>query len=453
MNERISTFSGLKALSPLAVFLLLYIGFSVAAGDFYAVPISVAFLMACVYAVIIMRHRPWEARFGLLTEGARRPGLLMMVWIFVLAGSFTGAAKAIGAIDAMVNLSLSLLPQSLVMGGLFLASCLISICVGTSVGTIAALTPIAMSLAAQTGQSVPLWVALAVGGAYFGDNLSFISDTTIVATRTQGCNMGDKFRKNIWIAGPAAVLTLLIYLAIGASQGSTQPAAAVNYLLVVPYLFVLLAALMGLNVTAVLALGTGLAGAVGIGSGRIGMREWMDSMNSGIMGMGELIIVTLLAGGLIEIIRETGGIRYLIQVLTRRISGRKGAECCIAALVVLTDFCTANNTIAILTVGPLAKEISTRYGVNPRRSASLLDTFSCFAQGIIPYGAQLLIASGLAGITPLSIIPYLYYPFVLGLLALINIFFNYEENIHRSHAASADAGRMLGQEPDQRPKK
>lgn len=451
MNERISTFAGLKALSPLVVFLLLYIGFSLAAGDFYAVPISVAFLMACVYAVLIMRHRPWEDRFGLLTEGARRPGLLMMVWIFVLAGAFTGSAKAIGAIDAMVNLSLSLLPQSLVMGGLFLASCLISICVGTSVGTIAALTPIAVSLATQTGQSVPLWAAVAVGGAYFGDNLSFISDTTIVATRTQGCNMGDKFRKNIWIAGPAALLTLVGYLAIGASQDCAQTAAGVDYLLVVPYLFVLLAALMGLNVTAVLTLGTGLAGAVGIGSGRLGMREWMDSMNGGIMGMGELIVVTLLAGGLIEIIRETGGIRYLIQVLTRRISGRRGAECCIAALVVLTDFCTANNTIAILTVGPLAKEISTRYGVDPRRSASLLDTFSCFAQGIIPYGAQLLIASGLAGVTPLSIIPYLYYPFVLGLLALINIFINYEETFHRSHAP-ADAGCMLGKGPEHRPR-
>ncbi len=441
MNERISTFSGLKALSPLAVFLLLYVGFSLSTGDFYAVPISVAFLISCLYAVLILRHRPWEERFALLTEGARRPGLLMMVWIFVLAGAFTGAAKAIGAIDAMVNLSLALLPQSLVMGGLFLASCLISVCVGTSVGTIAALTPIAVSLAGQTGQSVPLLVAIAVGGAYFGDNLSFISDTTIVATRSQGCRMGDKFRKNIWIAGPAALITLALYLIMGARQTSAPPPGEVDYLLVVPYFFVLLTALLGMNVTAVLALGAGLAGLLGIATGCLDMQAWMNAMSGGILGMGELIIVTLLAGGLIEIIRETGGIRYLIQVLTRRINGCKGAECCIAALVVLTDFCTANNTIAILTVGPLAKEISTRYHVDPRRSASILDTFSCFAQGIIPYGAQLLIASGLAGITPLSIIPYLYYPFILGIVALINIFLHYEEIFHR-HAASVHAGSM-----------
>ena len=284
-------------------------------------------------------------------------------------------------------------------------------------------------------------MAIAVGGAYFGDNLSFISDTTIVATRSQGCKMGDKFRKNIWIAGPAAIITLGLYLVLGARQGSAPPPGAVEYLLVMPYFFVLLTALLGMNVTAVLALGAGLAGFVGIATGRMDMQAWMNAMSGGILGMGELIIVTLLAGGLIEIIRETGGIRYLIQVLTQRISGRKGAECCIAALVVLTDFCTANNTIAILTVGPLAKEISTRYGVDPRRSASILDTFSCFAQGIIPYGAQLLIASGLAGITPLSIIPYLYYPFILGAVALINIFIRYEEVFHRD-VASVPAGSM-----------
>ena len=423
MNERISTFSGLKALSPLAVFLLLYVGFSLSAGDFYAVPISVAFLISCLYAVLILRHRPWEERFALLTEGARRPGLLMMVWIFVLAGAFTGAAKAIGAIDAMVNLSLSLLPQSLVMGGLFLASCLISVCVGTSVGTIAALIPIAQGISAQTTLPLPLMAGIVVGGAYFGDNLSFISDTTIMATRTQGCRMRDKFLVNSRIVIPAALLVLGLYVFLGLNLEVTRTSHSVNAWLVLPYLTVLGTALAGLHVILVLVLGLLVCAGVGFLLTTLTFPTLITAMGQGVMGMSELIIVTLLAGGLMELVRCNGGIEFLVSRIFHHVRSRRLAEASIAFLVFLTNLCTANNTIAILTVGPLARRIAEQCGVDPRRSASILDTFSCLAQSVIPYGAQLLIASGLAMLSPVSIIPYLYYPFVMGLFAAGAILF------------------------------
>jgi len=427
MEERISPMEGLTSLSPLLVFLLLYLALSLWAGDFYAMPITVAFLASCLYSLLILRGRSVEERFAVLTKGASEPSLMMMIWIFILAGAFAATAKGMGAIEAMVNLTLAFMPSSMLLPGLFLASCFVSLSVGTSVGTIAALTPIAAGIANQTGQSLPMIVAIVVGGAYFGDNLSFISDTTIMATRTQGCRMSDKFRMNLRIALPAALITMGLYVFIGTQQQSAAPVGEVDYIRVLPYLFVLVAAVAGMNVMLVLTLGTIFAFVIGALVGAAMPLDSIKSMGDGIMGMSELIIVTLMAGGLIEVIRQTGGIRFLLQQLTSHISGRRGAECSIAALVTLTDLCTANNTIAILTVGPLARDISSHYGVDPRRSACLLDTFSCFAQGLIPYGAQMLIACGLASVNPLQIIPYLFYPYILGVIATIYIFIHHED--------------------------
>lgn len=416
---------GLKALSPILFFLVVYLLAGVLGGDFYQMPISVAFMFTAIYAVVIMRDIPLDERIGIFSRGAGKSELLLMIWIFVLAGAFAASAQAMGAIDATVQLTLQLLPPKMLMAGLFVAACFISLSIGTSVGTIVALTPIAAGIAESTGASVPLIVGVVVGGAYFGDNLSFISDTTIVATRTQGCRMSDKFRVNSQIVVPAAALVLLAYIIMGTKIHAPQAVQSMDMIKVLPYVVVLVTAVCGVNVMVVLIVGILLSGIIGIGGGYYNLLEWMSHMGRGIMGMSELIIVTLLAGGLMELMRAGGGIDYLISSLTRRIRGRRGAELTIAGLVALTNVCTANNTIAILTVGPIAKDISDRFGVDPRKSASLLDTFSCLAQALIPYGAQILMAAGLAHLSPLDIIPCLYYPFVMGLFALLSIIFRW----------------------------
>ena len=421
MKDNISTGKGLLALSPLIVFLLLYLLLSIVADDFYAVPITVAFLAACLYSLFIMRGQSIGERFGHLSEGAASPSVMQMLWIFILAGAFASTAKQMGAIDATIRLALIAVPPGFLLSSLFLASCFISLSTGTSVGTIAALVPIASSMASQTGSSTAMMVAIVVGGAYFGDNLSFISDTTIVATQTQGCKMKDKFRANISIALPAALICLALYACQTPVNVEPDKMGPVSYPAIIPYLYIIVAALCGMNVMLVLASATLLAGIIGLSSSTLTPFGWLRAMNDGIMGMSELIIVTLMAAGLMQVIRLAGGINWLMQVFSRRIKGRRSAELSMATLVVLTDFCTANNTIAILSIGPLARRIAKQYDIAPRRAASILDTFSCLAQGIIPYGAQMLIASGLAAINPLDIIPYLYYPYILGAVAILYI--------------------------------
>ena len=445
MEGQISIRRGLLSLSPLLVFLLTYFVLSLLAGDFYAVPITVAFLIACGFSLLTMRSLPMGERFQVLVSGASRPGLMTMIWIFILAGAFAATAKQAGAIDATVQMAVRLLPSGMILCGVFLAACFISLSVGTSVGTIAALTPIAGGMAQQAGYPLPLTVAIVVGGAFFGDNLSFISDTTIMATKTQGCRLRDKFRSNVRIAVPAAMICIVLYLIIGnAHQASLTQLAAqdVNYLLVIPYIYILLAALLGMDVMLVLATGTLMSGFLGMALGAFDLFEWFHAMNEGVMGMSELIVVT---GGLVESMRCTGGITFAMQCLSRRISGKRGAELSIAALVVFTDICTANNTIAILTVGPLSREIATRFHIDPRRSASILDTFSCFAQGLIPYGAQMLIAAGLAQVNPLEIMPYLYYPYILGATALLYIIIQRHEKEYSNAAPAGTGVRMHGQ--------
>lgn len=411
--------------------MIVYLVGSLLAGDFYKLPLTVAFLIASAYAICITPKIKLKERVNIFSRGAGNENIMLMVWIFVLAGAFASIADQMGAIDATVNLTLRFLPANMLLPGLFLAACFISLSIGTSVGTVVALTPVAVGIAEQTGSSLPMIVAIVVGGAFFGDNLSFISDTTIVATQTQGCKMNDKFKANIWLAAPAALIVLIIYIIIG--QGVETPSAipTIEWYKVVPYMAVLILALAGLNVLVVLLIGIILAGVIGILCGSFDMLGWMDAMGKGIMGMSELIIVTLLAGGMLAIIRHNGGIDYLIQALTMRIKGQRGAKLTMALLVILADLCTANNTIALVTVGPMAREIADRYGIDKRMSASILDTFSCFAQGLIPYGAQLLMAAGLASITPFEIIGYLYYPMVLGGVALIGILCNYPSKYNK----------------------
>ena len=415
---------GLFALSPLMVFIAFYLVTSIIAGDFYKIPITVAFMVSSIYAIVISKG-PLINRVNTYSRGAATEQMMLMIWIFVLAGAFAHSAKAMGSIDATVNLTLSLMPAQMILAGLFIAACFISLSIGTSVGTIAALTPIAAGVAAETGTDVALMTAIIVGGSFFGDNLSFISDTTIMATQTQGCRLSDKFRVNIFIVAPAAILILIAYVFMGTEVNSPQQVPAVEWVKVLPYLVVLITAIFGMNVMAVLTLGILLTGIIGILTGSFDIYGWFGSMGEGILSMGELIIVTMMAGGMLELIRQQGGIDFIIRLLTRRVNSKRGAELSIAALVSLVDICTANNTVAILTVGRISKEVGDRYGVNNKKCASILDTFSCTIQGLIPYGAQMLIAAGLASLNPISILPYLYYPFALGIFALLSILFRY----------------------------
>lgn len=413
------------ALSPLVVFLCLYLVTSLLINDFYKIPITVAFMVSSIYAVATTKGLSLNDRLLQYSAGAANKNIMLMIWIFILAGAFAQSAQAMGAIDATVNLTLRLLPGNLLLAGIFLASCFISLSIGTSVGTIVALVPVAAGIAAKTDVSVVFMTAVVVGGAFFGDNLSFISDTTIAATRTQGCVMRDKFRVNSLIAFPAALLVFIYYIIYGSHIEVAQDIPHVDWMKVIPYIIVLGTAVAGVNVLLVLLLGLISTGIVGMAYGTFYVFGWFGAMGKGMTGMGELIIVTLMAGGMLELIRFNGGVDYVLHRLTQHVKGKRGAELSIAALVSLANICTANNTIAIITVGPLANDIAEQFRVDKRKSASILDTFSCVIQGIIPYGAQLLIAAELSGLSPINIIGYLYYPMTLGVVAILSILFRY----------------------------
>lgn len=406
------------ALSPLILFFICYVGGSIALHDFYAIPIIVAFVVTCLYALFIFRNDTFNNRVMAFGRGAGNENIMYMVLIFILAGGFASLAKSIGAVDATVNMCLYFLPTALLLPGLFLATCLVSMSIGTSVGSIAALVPLAAGLADQTGNSVALYTACIVGGAFFGDNLSFISDTTIVATRTQGIAMHEKFKANIRIVLPAALIAMIVYVVIGLGSNVSHSVDSPDFIRVLPYIVVLVTAICGINVIIVLAIGIILCTILSLCLDGAAFTTIMQSIDGGVKGMSELIIVTLLAGGLMELIRINGGIDILMNAIKSRVTKRRGAELSIGALVVAADVCTANNTIAILTVSSLAKEISQRFNIPARRVASLLDTWSCVAQSVIPYGAQLLIASGLASIAPTEIISHLVYPYILAVITL-----------------------------------
>ena len=412
---------GLWSLSPLLFFVIFYISSSVIANDFYSTPITITFLLTLIFALFTLKGKKMNEKLEIVCKGAGDQNIMLMICIFILAGAFAAGAKYIGSIDATVNLALSILPGNFLLAGMFVASCFLSLSMGTSVGTIAALVPIAYSLAQHTSVSTPLMIGLIVGGSYFGDNLSFISDTTIMATRTQGCQMKDKFKTNFIIVFPAAIISLFIYLFIGKDITVDIPEQQTNIWLVLPYIIVLCSAIAGINVLAVLLLGILANLTIGLSQGCLEIHPWMSAMSEGILNLSELIIVTLMAGSLTAILRHNGGLDFVINRLFININTRRKGELSIGGLAFFANLCTANNTIAILAVGSIVKEIAAKCGIDARKSASLLDTFSCFAQSIIPYGAQLLIASNLAKLGTVEIIPFLFYPFIMIICVFISI--------------------------------
>lgn len=425
-----TTTKGLLALSPMVVFLLLYVAVSAIIGDFYKIPISVALLVASIWAMVIYRGRPLKERIETFSKAAANSDIIYMIWIFILAGAFASVAKAIGSVDATVSFTLGIFPPQYIVPTLFVASCLISFSIGTSVGTVVALTPLAAQLASTEGGNVAFFVGVVLGGAFFGDNLSFISDTTIAATRSQGCSMQDKFKVNLWIALPAAIVTLICYVLFLPEVPVTEVPEAGKWWLMVPYLVVIVTAVCGVNVTLVLTSGLLSAVVLGLVNG-VSLLDMAGFAGTGIDGMGDLIIITLLASGMLGVIKACGGIDYILRVLTSRISGLRGAQATLAVLVGIVNLCTANNTVAIITVGGLSRDIARRFGVDPRKSASILDSASCVVQCLIPYGAQTLLATSLAGISPAAPFPYLYYPWAVALTLILSIVFLFPRRYSR----------------------
>ncbi len=428
-----------KALFPLGCFFLLYVFTYIFTGSLKDLPVSVAFLVTSMLAILFSRNNQLIDRVNVFCKGAANNTILFMVLIFILAGAFAGTAKAMGAVDSTVNMALYLLPDKLIIASVFIAACFISMSMGTSSGTIAALAPIAVGISEQTGYMLPFMIGVVVGGAMFGDSLSFISDTTIVATRTQGCELKDKFKVNIRILFPVTLLLLAVYVYMGYTTGAVyqNDIREVEWIKVIPYIVVLITALYGIHVIAVLALGLILSGSIGLFTGSFSIWDWASSMQTGIVSdMGELIIVSLMAGGLFEVIRFNGGIDWLILKLSNNIKTKRQAEFRVAGLVCFTDLCTANNTVALIITGPIAKNISGKFGIDSRKMASLIDTFSCSVQGLLPYGAQLLIAASLAGINSMEILPYLYYPVLMFAASFIAIIFQLPRKYTRTRSVS-----------------
>lgn len=424
-NSAIRAGQGWLALSPAIVFLLLYVVISLIIGDFYVMPVTVALVTASVWGVVICSGHSLTQRIEIFSHAAGHSNILYMVWIFILAGAFAALAKGIGSIDATVQLTLHVFPPSFLLPAIFAAACFISLSIGTSVGTIVALVPLIVELAHTGNGNVSLYVATVLGGAFFGDNLSFISDTTIAATRTQGCGMADKFRANFRIVLPAAIITLAAYMIIGHDVDTlTAPTAESDsqWWLIAPYIVIIVTALMGINVTVVLICGIACALIIGPAAG-MPLLESCRTMGNGIDSMGQLIIITMLAAGMLGMVKHMGGIDFLLHALTRKVHGSRGAQWCIASIVSIVNLCTANNTVAIITVGSISRDIARRYGISAQKTASLLDTCSCIVQCLIPYGAQTLLATGLAGISPAAPWPYLYYPWALALCVIVSVMF------------------------------
>ena len=412
-----------SALLPLAVFLIVYAGTSIIAKDFYAVSVIVPFLISAIVALSMNKKRKFEDKIQDFCKGAGNPNVILMIFIFVLAGAFAQVAKAMGAVDSTVNFGLSILPTSILVPGVFIIASFIALSVGTSMGTIVALVPIAVGISEKTGIAVAIVVGAVVSGAMFGDNLSMISDTTIAATRTQGCEMKDKFKMNFKIVLPAAIVTAIIFMILTKGTSiQTLGEYEYSFIKILPYIVVLISALMGINVIFILIGGIVFAGAIGILYGSFDIIGLFTNISAGIQGMSELIIISLLIAGTIELIKNNGGIEYILNKGMKNFKSKRGAELGIATLVSLVDICTANNTIAIVTVGPIAKDISDEFELEPRRVAGIMDMFSCVFQGLIPYGAQLISASGLAMISPFAIIKYSVYPYLMGICALVSIY-------------------------------
>jgi Na+/H+ antiporter NhaC len=413
------------ALIPFLVFLILFIGSGIIMGDFYAFPVIVAIAIAGAVALAMNRKETFTRKVDIFCQGAGNLNVMMMVVIFLLAGAFSATAEGMGAVDATVNFALSFVPQNLLIVGLFIIACFISLAMGTSVGTIAALAPIGVGISEHTELSVAFVTAAIIGGAMFGDNLSFISDTTITAVRSQGVKMKDKFKVNFWIVLPAAIVTSIILGVMTIGETAQVDHVSYNWLKILPYISVIVFALAGMNVFLVLALGIVFSSVIGLVDGSYQVMALFQTIGDGMAGMYEIAFLAILIAGMVAVIKHNGGIDFLLHLSTRKIKSQKGAEFSVAGLVGLTNLSTANNTISILIAGPLAKNISDKYGIEPRKTASILDIFSCTIQGLIPYGAQLLTAASIAGISPVSILQYSFYPILIGVCGSIAILLGY----------------------------
>lgn len=411
-----------SALLPIGVFLVIFLGAGIVFNDFYAMPAIVAFLIALSVAFLQNRNVGFQEKIRLIAEGVGEENIITMCLIFLCAGGFSGAVTAAGGVESTVNLGLSLIPAHFVVAGLFVIGCFISVSMGTSMGTIAALAPIAAEVSRQTGFSLAVCTAAVVCGAMFGDNLSMISDTTIAAVKTQGCEMKDKFKANFLIVLPAAVITVIFFwLITGGMNYKLKEIGDYNLLEVLPYVVVLVGALIGINVFLVLIGGTVLSLIVGVAMGNIASSEMFTVVGDGVTSMYDITVISIIVACIVSLVRANGGIHYILNLIRSRIRGKRGAQAGIALLALLVDMCTANNTVAIVMSGPIAKEISEEYGVDPKRSASLLDMYTSVGQGLIPYGAQLLSAATLTGLTPFDMIPYLVYPILMALCGIVAI--------------------------------
>ena len=416
------------ALLPIGVFLIIFIGAGILFHDFYTMPANVGFLIALTVAFFQNRKVKFQEKVAIISKGIGEENIVTMCLIFLAAGAFSGSIKAAGGVESTVNLGLSIMPSSIAVVGLFIIGCFISISMGTSVGTITAMAPIGVGIAEKTGIPLPICMGAIVCGAMFGDNLSMISDTTIAAVRTQGCEMKDKFRENFFIVLPAAVITAVIFFIIArGNAGIIDDDLSFQIIKVIPFLVVLIGALIGINVFIVLITGTLLSLIVGVGTGAFAVSEMFQKMGDGITGMYDITVISIIVAAIVALVKEHGGIEYILNVIKKRINGERGGEFGISILALLVDCCTANNTVAIVMAGPIAKEISEEFKVSPKRSASLLDIFASVGQGMIPYGAQLLAAASLSGLTPIAIMPYLFYPILMGVSAIGFILFRRRE--------------------------
>lgn len=419
-NER----GNAAALLPIGVFLVIFLGSGIITGDFYAMPAIVAFLIALLVAFFQNRELKFQDKITVISKGVGDENIITMSLIFLSAGAFSGAVTAAGGVESTVNLGLSILPAKVAVVGLFVIGCFISVSMGTSMGTIAALAPIAVGISEKTGFALPVCIGAVVCGAMFGDNLSMISDTTIAAVKTQGCEMKDKFKENFLIVLPAAVITIVLFLVI-TRNGNFELTEELHYniLRVVPYILVLVGALVGINVFIVLVGGTVVSLAVGVATGSLAVGEMFAAVGSGVTGMYDITVISIVVACIVSLVKEYGGIQFILSLIKRSIKGQKGGEIGIAGLSLLVDMCTANNTVAIVMAGPIAREISEEFEISPRRSASLLDIFTSVGQGLIPYGAQLLSAASLTELTPFQIMPYLFYPILMAVSAVLFIIF------------------------------
>lgn len=417
------------ALLPIGVFLVIFLGSGIIMNDFYAMPAIVAFLIALAVAFMQNRKLPFAEKFAIISKGVGDENIITMCLIFLCAGAFSGAVTAAGGVESTVNFGLSILPSNIAVVGLFVIGCFISVSMGTSMGTIAALAPIAVGISEKTGYAMAICIGAVVCGAMFGDNLSMISDTTIAAVKTQGCEMKDKFKANFLIVLPAAIITIIIFLLITRnSDYQMTEELTYNLFQILPYVLVLVGALIGINVFVVLIGGTMVSLIVGVATGTLAVSELFTVVGSGVTGMYDITVISIVVACIVSLVKEYGGIQFILNLIRNGIKGKKGAEIGIAGLSLLVDACTANNTVAIVMAGPIAKEISEEFGVDAKRSASLLDIFTSVGQGLIPYGAQLLSAATLTALTPFDILPYCYYPILMAISAVVFILLKKEKN-------------------------